>query len=353
MSSFLKRYRITLLMVAVFLVLYVFTSRNGSAISQLSGYTMGTTYQLQFVDQNNNANQIQVQEDIQNLLDRLDRQVFSTYAPGSELSQFNAAPVDGLFVASADLIAVTQLALEISVLTNGAFDVTVGPLVNLWGFGPEIKPSNIPAPAAIEAARQTVGYQHLTVNAAGSWISKDALIYVDLSGIAKGYAVDQVAGYFDSIGVTNYFLEIGGEIKISGLKPGNQTWVPAVERPVDTAPQVYEILNSRGDELAIAGSGDYRNYFEEAGKRYSHEIDPRSGMPIDHTLAAVYVIDTSTARADALATAFMVLGYEEGMDLATSLGQAVYFIVSVGDGQFESYYTDQFMPYIDSAGVEQ
>ena len=150
------------------------------------------------------------------------------------------------------------------------------------------------------------------------------------------------------MGITSYFLDIGGELKIKGLKPGNQNWVPAVERPVDTAPQVYQVLNSRGEEIAIAGSGDYRNYFKEDGVRYSHEIDPRTGLPVSHRLAAVYVIDSSTARADALATAFMVLGYEQGMVLAKNIEQAVYFIVRTEDGDFTSFYTEQFARYIDS-----
>ena len=328
MKNLLQQHKIIFSAIGLFLVLSFFTIREDEEISQLSGYTMGTTFQLQFVDHARNFSRVQIQGDIQELLRRMDQQLFSTYSPGSELSLFNQAPIDALFVVSSEFIAVTELAQEISVLTDGAFDVTVGPLVNLWGFGPEPNDPSRPNSAAIEAAKQTVGYQHLTINGAASWVSKDTSIYVDLSAIAKGYAVDQVAIYFDSVGIADYFLEIGGEIKIKGYKPGNQAWVPAVERPVDTAPQIYEILNSRGEELAIAGSGDYRNYFEEDGKRYSHEIDPRTGMPIDHNLAAVYVIDRSAARADALATAFMVLGYEQGMELAITLEQAVYFIVS-------------------------
>lgn len=350
MRKILRRPGFSISIVVIVFVLFFIASRSGDDIARLSGYTMGTTYQFQFVGQTTNFNRVQVQQDIIELLNRIDRRLFSTFAENSELSQFNRTPPDAIFRASSDLIAISQLAEEISILTDGAFDITVGSLVNLWGFGPEISARNVPDAASIEVAKQTVGYQHLQINAADSWISKDAAVYVDMSAIAKGYAVDQVAIYFDSIGIADYFLEIGGELKIKGFKPGNQNWVPAIERPVDTATQVYEILNSRGEELAIAGSGDYRNYFEEDGIRYSHEIDPRTGMPISHNLAAVYVIDGSAARADALATAFMVLGYEQGVELANDMGQAVYFIVTTDDGEFTSFHTDQFTPYIDFSG---
>jgi thiamine biosynthesis lipoprotein len=203
----------------------------------------------------------------------------------------------------------------------------------------------VPAEEEIRAAMARIGMEHLEVNPDQATLTRQGDAYVDLSGIAKGYVVDEVAAYFDAIGIDDYFLEIGGELKIKGVKPGGQYWVPAVERPVDDAPQVFEILNSLGEELAIAGSGDYRNYFEVDGVRYSHEIDPRTGRPITHNLAAVYVIDRAAARADALATAFMVLGYGEGLQLAERDGLAVYFIVRVGDG-FEAKFTEQFARYL-------
>ena len=190
------------------------------------------------------------------------------------------------------MLEVSLLAREISDMTGGAFDVTVGPLVNLWGFGPEMSRERVPSADQISQAQQVVGYQYLQIDPEQFTLTREKNIYVDLSGIAKGYVVDQIAAYFDSIGVASYFLEIGGELKIKGLKPDGQHWIPAVERPEDSAPQVYEILNSQGEELAIAGSGDYRNYFEVEGVRYSHEIDPRTGQPIAHNLAAVYVIDS-------------------------------------------------------------
>ncbi|MEZ5491819.1 MAG: FAD:protein FMN transferase [Gammaproteobacteria bacterium] len=349
MISYLRRYSLSIVLVSAFVLFYLLTSRDNEEILQLTGYTMGTTYRLQIVEVPGSLATTQIQETIGELLTRLDRQVFSTYAEQSELSRFNRAPVGQPRRVSRELLEVAILARDISVMTDGAFDVTVGPLVNLWGFGPDNSLERVPAAQQIEAARAQVGYQYLQIDPEQSALIRAADIYVDLSGIAKGYVVDQVAAYLDSIGIGSYFLEIGGELKIKGLKPGGAHWVPAVERPEDTAPQVYEILNSQGEELALAGSGDYRNYFEIDGIHYSHEIDPRSGRPVTHNLAAVYVIDSDTARADALATAFMVLGYEAGLELATSHDLAVYFITRA-EQDFEAHYTQSFARFIQAQG---
>src|SRR5690606_1565643 len=154
----------------------------------------------------------------------------------------------------------------------------------------------------------------------------------------------------DSLGVASYFIEVGGELRIKGFKPGNESWVPAIEKPVDGAPEVHEIFYARGEAIAVAGSGDYRNYFEMDGVRYSHEIDPATGRPVRHTLAAVYVIAPSAAAADAWATAFMVLGADKGYELAEQEQLAVYFITRCrsGDG-FEERYTTGFGRYLNLA----
>ena len=347
MIEILRRHSLSIAFLSALFVFLLFFSADDDDILQLSGYTMGTTFQLQFIGMPENFSRARIQSDITDILERLDRRIFSTYAEQSELSRFNRSPVGQPIRISRELLEVVLLAKEVSDKTDGAFDVTVGPLVNLWGFGPENSEEKIPSADQIRQAQKNVGYQHLLINPAQSSLSRDADVYVDLSGIAKGYVVDQVASYFDSIGVTSYFLEIGGELKIKGLKPDGQYWIPAVERPVDTPPQVYEILNSQGEELAIAGSGDYRNYFEVDGVRYSHEIDPRSGMPIAHNLAAAYVIDTEAARADAMATALMVLGFEAGLSLAQETDLAAYFIVRENSG-FASYSTEQFARYIQN-----
>ena len=327
----------------------VFYATGGDDILRFSGLTMGTSYQVQVVDMPEDIEAEDFAVDISELLKRLDTETFSTYASNSELSRFNRHGIDIPFVASSAMIEVLLIAQEISTLSGGAFDVTVGPLVNLWGFGPDLAAfETVPTQLQIDAERARVGFQFLQVSPSSQEIRKTRDIYVDLSSIAKGYAVDQLAEYLDQAGVDNYFLEIGGELKIKGLKPGGKSWVPAIEAPVDAVSQVYQIFYSRGDNIAIAGSGDYRNYFEEEGRRYSHEIDPRNGRPVTHDLAAAYVIDESTSRADALATTYMILGPGAAEDLASRQEQAVYFIYKSDNGGFEDYVSAEFIRYLGS-----
>ncbi len=347
MNELLKRHSFSATFLVLFLgSVFLFSGGDGE-IQRLNGFTMGTSYELQIVDMPEDITADQLAIDIGELLSGLDTEIFSTYAANSELSRFNRHAVNVPFIASSSLIEVLLMAQEISALSAGAFDITVGPLVNLWGFGPIVRVfESVPSQSQIESAKDLVGFQYLRISPSNQEIRKTRDIYLDLSAIAKGYAVDQLAEYLDEAGVENYFLEIGGELKIKGTKPGSQGWVPAIETPLDTASQVYQIFYSRGETIAVAGSGDYRNYFEEDGVRYSHEIDPRSGRPVAHSLAAAYVIDESAARADALATTYIVLGLDDAIALAKRQGQAVYFIYKSENEGFEDYVSDEFAVYL-------
>lgn len=348
MKKLLRRYTSTAIFLT-FLFGSVLYSVGSDDILQLNGLTMGTSYQVQIVDMPGDIEAEDLAVDISGLLRQLDTETFSTYASNSELSRFNRHGINIPFVVSSAMMEVLLMAQEISALSGGAFDVTVGPLVNLWGFGPDLAVfETVPAQSQIDGERARVGFQFLQISPSTQEIWKTRDIYVDLSAIAKGYAVDQLAEYLDQAGVDNYFLEIGGELKIKGLKPGGESWVPAIEAPVEAVSQVYQIFYSRGDNIAIAGSGDYRNYFEEEGLRYSHEIDPRNGRPVTHELAAAYVIDESTARADALATTYMILGPDAAEDLASRQEQAVYFIYKSDGGGFEDYVSAEFNRYLGS-----
>ena len=347
MKEILRRHSFSLTFVLVLFSFVFLFGSDDSEIESLTGYTMGTTFEVQLVGIPASITRERLAEEISSLLAKLDREIFSTYAPDSELSRFNRHSVGAPFIASAELVEVLAMAKEVSQLSQGAFDVTVGPLVNLWGFGPEIslQSESVPSQTEIDQRLQNIGYQHLLIDQQGFQIHKTRDISIDLSAIAKGYAVDLLADYLDELGAQNYFLEIGGELKIKGLKPGGVSWVPAIEAPVDTPSQVYEIFYSQGESIAVAGSGDYRNYFEEDGVRYSHEIDPRTGKPITHNLAAVYVIDDSAAQADALATAYMVLGLDAAKELAEANEQAAYFIYKSEQG-FAEYVTAAFSRYL-------
>ena len=351
MKIFLKRHSVSLSFLIVLLVsLYFLQSEPGNiVVHEFGGATMGTTYSVKVVDDPESASGGLLALEIGEMLKTLDREVMSTYSEDSELTEINKAAINEKLVLSDAMTAVLSLALDVNALTDGAFDVTVGPLVNRWGFGPEQRQqSRIPDQAEIDAIRAHVGSQYLDLDAAAATLVKKTDVYIDLSGIAKGFAVDQLADHLDRRGYSSYFIEVGGELRIKGFKPGGKTWVPAIEKPVDTAPQVHNIFYAKGESIAVAGSGDYRNYFDLNGVHYSHEIDPETGRPVAHNLAAVYVIDTSAARADALATAFMVLGEERAFALAQRIDLAAYFITKrEGQAGFDDLYTRQFAHYLN------
>ena len=351
MKEFLKRHRVSLSIVVVALVSLYFLQPDSNTVEihEFGGATMGTTYSVKVVDDRESASGELLALEVGEMLKTLDREVMSTYSEDSELTEINKAAINEKLVLSGEMNDVLSLALDVNALTDGAFDVTVGPLVNRWGFGPEQRhESRIPNQDEIDALRARIGSQYLELDTTAATLIKKTDVYIDLSGIAKGYAVDQLAGYLDGRGFSSYFIEVGGELRIKGYKPGGQTWVPAIEKPVDTAPQVHNIFYAKGESIAVAGSGDYRNYFDQDGVHYSHEIDPITGRPVTHNLAAVYVIDASAARADALATAFMVLGTERAYALAQRIGLAAYFITKresqVG---FDDLYTSQFAHYLN------
>ena len=216
-------------------------------------------------------------------------------------------------------------------MTQGAFDITVGPLVNLWGFGPEDQDAELPTDEEISAAQASVGYEMVETDCDDSAMRKaSAAIYVDLSGWAKGYAVDQIADLLDERQLTNYLIEIGGELRVQGHNAEQKKFSVAIEKPLQNNEMNYTLI--RLSNVSVATSGDYRNFFEHDGRRYSHSIDPRTGRPVSDELAGVTVISTSTAYADAVATAFLVLGPEEGHALAEKLRIAAYFLIRTENG---------------------
>jgi thiamine biosynthesis lipoprotein len=308
----------------------------------ITGPTMGTTYAVKLYDASGNVDTAALQSRIDALLERINDQM-STWRPDSELSRFNNSQDPGWFPVSAETAYVVKAAAAISALSDGAFDVTVGPIVNLWGFGPEGSNTGPPSEQEIEKTMDRVGYRQLNVRASPSALRKQhSDVYVDLSAIAKGFAVDEVTRLLGDQGIQSYLVEIGGELRARGSKPDGSFWNVGIERPLSGERSVQSVVALR--EAAIATSGDYRNYVEKDGKRYSHTINPRTGRPIAHGLASVSVITASAMRADALATAIMVMGPEEGYQLAVREALAVQLIIRSGDyvrvlatPQFESY----------------
>jgi len=318
-------------------------SKPEPQLLHIKGSTMGTYYQVSYVlspeqstDKQLLAPQLKVLIDQE--LELVNDQM-STYRPNSELSLFNKSKDS--FVVSDATIKVVQKALEVYKQSNGAFDVTVGPLVNLWGFGPDKKPNKVLNDQLIETTKNKIGSQYLSIEG-NRLIKAKPDLYVDLSSIAKGYGVDAVASLLIEQGINNYLVDIGGELSAHGYKPKKQPWTLAIERP-SQGQNVQRLLHI-GDN-AIATSGDYRNYFEFDGIRYSHTIDPNTGRPINHKLVSVTVIDKSSMVADALATAITVLGPENGLKFASKLKQPVFLLSKSGDSFVETY-TPEFEPFL-------
>lgn len=302
---------------------------NGTLVT-FTGPTMGTEYTVKISDLPTGVSREGLQGDIERILKRIDGRM-STYKQDSELSRFNKQQSADWFEVSSETVLVIDEALRVSRLTDGAFDITVGPVVNLWGFGPVHREEAIPSDDAIRKALQRVGYAHIDTRKSPPAIRKDrADVEIDLSAIAKGYAVDQIGGHLESVGVSNYLVEIGGELRARGQKAPATPWKVGIEKPIPNGRAVQRVASL--EDQAMATSGDYRNFFERNEQRFSHTINPRTGRPITHTLASVTVIDTTSMHADAMATALMVLGPEAGYELAKREKLAALFIIRNSDG---------------------
>lgn len=300
---------------------------------ELQGATMGTLYSVQVADLPSGVERQELKERIDAELDSVDS-LMSTYRDDSELSGFNRSRTTDWFPVSPALAAVVQEALRTSRVSDGAFDATVGPLVNLWGFGPDAGTDTRPTDAEIAQTKTRVGYHKLSVLSDPPALKKAApTLYLDLSAIAKGYGVDRLAELLDGIGIPDYLIEIGGELRGRGYNGQGLPWRIAVERPDPRKRVVHGILTLR--DGAMATSGDYRNFFEQDGEHYSHIIDPKTGRPVTHKLASVTVLAPRAVPADALATAFLVLGPQAGLTLAESLGIPALFILRTPEGYSE------------------
>jgi len=318
-----------------------------SSLIEIHGSTMGTSYMVKVVhseplkstDTDSIANEKTITTDIKNLLKKVNQQM-STWIKDSEISRFNQYEETDWFEVSADTAAVIAESLRVSQISNGAFDITVGPLINLWGFGPVKKERQIPEEQQIRDLMTRIGYQKLFVRQSPPSIKKEnPKIYCDLSAIAKGFGVDRVAEYLDSKGFVNYLVEIGGEVRARGKNQKQQVWRVGIASPNGSFTlQKVVLLKDR----SMATSGDYQNYFEKDGIRYSHTIDPTTGHPITHRLASVTVIHDSCMKADALATAINVLGLKKGYELAVKENLPVFMILKEKGGDFIGKMSPQF-----------
>jgi thiamine biosynthesis lipoprotein len=315
---------------------------------RLAGETMGTSWHVTAVPGTDIAVTATLQQGIEAVLESVNLSM-STYRDDSEISRFNALPVDEWFAVSPDFYTVLSTALAISWQSNGAYDVTVAPLVDLWGFGPAGPVSEPPSDDAITDMLERVGQDHLRLDGENQRLLKRSPVSLDFSSIAKGFAVDRVAQWLSEQGLENYLVEVGGEMRLAGRSPRGDPWRIAIERPDSGDRAAEEAI--RVSEVGVATSGDYRNFFELDGKRYSHSIDPRRGYPVAHDLVSVTVVHPSAMVADGWATALVVLGYQDAMAVAQQQGLAVYFIRRQGEA-FHASHTPAFSQYLESTSQQ-
>ena len=308
----------------------------------LSGPTMGTTWSVTLDARGHGRGDLgPARAAIDGRLAKVNH-LMSTWDPDSELSRFNRHASTEAFRLSPETLEVLGLAQEISEKTHGAFDVTVQPLVAAWGFGAGARaPGHGPEAAELEAIRQRVGFRLLELDPmAGTARKRRPDVECDLSAIAKGFAVDEVARALSVLGWADFLVEVGGEVRAHGRRPEGGAWRVGIERP-DAEGRVVQTVVALADAV-MATSGDYRSFYEEGGKRLTHIVDPRSGRPVGHSLASVSVVHREAVRADAWATALTVLGPEEGFTRAEAEGIAAYFLVRSEGGSFEARSTRAF-----------
>jgi thiamine biosynthesis lipoprotein len=310
------------------------------------GDTMGTTWSVQFVlEPGRRMSEPELRAlhaELQAELDRVNLEM-STYLAEAELARFNASESTEWFPVSEALAAVVAEALAIGARSEGLYDVTVGPLVELWGFGPGPQRGRMspPSEAEIQTALAAVGQEKLSVRRSPPALRKGVPgLRVDLSSIAKGHGVDRLGALLDARGFGAWFAEIGGEVRTRGVKTKGQPWRIGIERPSEGERAIQRLVELR--DAAVATSGNYRNFFTAEGVRFAHTIDPRTGRPAEHAPASVSVFAATCAEADAWATALMALGAERGFALAEREGIAALFLQPAADGGFEERATTAY-----------
>jgi thiamine biosynthesis lipoprotein len=300
---------------------------NGDSLERFDGPTMGSRYSIQYVRHSSTPGPKAVQAEVENILAEVDRQ-FSTYRSDSDIERFNALPAGRCQVMPGPVLELIRVGEQLSSQSEGSYDLTVEPLLNLWGFGPQGREEKVPTVEALAEVRQRVGHAHLRID--GDQLCKDAAVEVDFNSIAAGYAVDTIAAKLETMGIHNYLAEATGELKAAGKKLDGSPWRIALEEPRDDQRVAERIIAVDG--YGVSTSGDYRNYFVQDGRRYSHTFDARTGAPVSHTLASVTVIHPSALMADGLSTLLLILGPERGWDYAEKHDIGAFFVIRADTG---------------------
>jgi len=300
---------------------------NGDSLESIDGPTMGSTYSIKYVRHADLPAPADVQVEVEKILAEVDQQM-STYRSDSDIERFNALPANRCQKMPAPILELVSVGEQLSVQSEGSFDLTVEPLLNLWGFGPQAREEKVPTAQALAEVRQRVGHGHLRID--GDQLCKDAAVEVDFNSIAAGYAVDRIAARLEALGIRNYLAEATGELKAAGRKLDGSPWRIALEEPRDDQQVAERIIAVDG--YGLSTSGDYRNYFVQGGQRFSHTFDARTGAPVSHTLASVTVIHPSALMADGLSTLLLILGPERGWDYAEKHDIGAFFVIRADTG---------------------
>lgn len=316
-------------------------------VVRLSGETMGTTYHITAIGED--LDEIALSESVEATLAQVNGKM-SNWDPNSEVSTFSSSASTDPISVSDEFVRVMTAANDVHDKTGGIFDVTLGPLIELWGFGPRKPEDPVPADAEISAALDKVGQSRLLTldPQAGTLAKSDPGVGINLSAIAKGYGIDAVAQVLRNAGIEDYMVEIGGDLVAKGKNDKGEIWRIGIEKPVTGSQSVQFIVPL--DNLGMATSGDYKNFFEQDGVRYSHIIDPTTGRPITHRTTSVTVLAENAMMADAWATAMLALGQGRGLKLADQLGLAVFFISRDVTGGEDAYITVQSGAFKDALG---
>jgi thiamine biosynthesis lipoprotein len=301
--------------------------------TEFRGLTMGGTFSVKVVtarDELESTGFGDLDRALRATLDRINR-LMSTWDPDSELSRFNRWTSLEPFAVSPETLEVFKWSVDVATLTGGALDVTIGPLVDAWGFGPAGARSAAPTDDEIARLRDAMGPHRIELDPPASTVRKTRPdVRCDLSSIVPGYAADRLWMELADRGFADFLIDVGGEVRTRGRNESGAAWQVAIERPDPQGGAIQRLVPV--SNLAITTAGDYRKYREVDGRRVAHILDPRTGRPLAHRLASVTVIDTLAVRADAFDTALMVLGSEDGMALATKLNLAALFIERTDDG---------------------
>jgi FAD:protein FMN transferase len=319
---------------------------HSDKVEEFGGPTMGSTYSIKYVRTEAVAPLSELKAATEAILAEVDLQM-STYRSDSLIEAFNRAPAGTCQDMPEGVLQLVASGKQLGEESDGAFDLTLRPLLDLWGFGPGARAEHAPDEQQLAEALERVGQQHLRIE--GEQLCKDLPLLVDFNSIAAGYTVDRIIQRLGELGVSSYLVEVTGELKAAGRKPDGKHWRIGLEAPQEGERVAQRVLELDG--YGISTSGDYRNYYEENGQRFSHTLHPKTGKPIAHKLAAVTVADPSTLRADGLSTVLLVLGPEEGLAYAERQGIAAFFVTRADEG-FVTQGSTAF-EQLFAAGAEQ